>query len=228
MRATVLPYVLATLLAALIAASAYLVLGACGLSVPFVRSPISFCVASADWPARERLAALAEARGALETKVSQLEGELAKLQCVAHPAAGPDSAAVPPAIDADAFARRDLGAMQGCWRLMTQFNVLDEETGTSKTFDQWNVCLKADGTGTEELRATDGTPCRGTLTGAFNAAGDFEIDKPGDLNCESGLRIYKTQASCNLDAAGRAICDLRQPQTGGTERVELRRAGGGN
>ncbi|WP_116132930.1 hypothetical protein [Tropicimonas sp. IMCC34043] len=205
----------------IVTGSAALALKACGVTLPFGLGAWSACRTAPDYASLDRLAALKVERGDLRARISVLENDLGKIQCEADAQTPP--ASVPATIDKDAFQRRDLAALSGCWQLMTQFDVRNARTGKSTTYDRWAVCFEPDGTGTEVLTATDGTTCEGPVAGAFDTSGSFEISKPGKLDCSDGTFIYKTQASCNLDGAGRAICDLYQPETGGTDRVELRR-----
>lgn len=158
----------------------------------------------------------------LENTVFQMEAALAGRQCEA---VSPEDATPVQTrqVDPAAFNRRDVAAFQGCWQLLTEFDVTQQATGEIFTFNEWRVCLDADGSGTEVLTATDGTTCEGILTGAYSTSGNFDIDKPGDLVCSNGLKIFKTLASCNIDSAGRASCALVQPSTGGSDQVALRR-----
>lgn len=218
----------------LLAASAYFILMSCGVRIPFVSKPISFCLGQPDRLSAERLAALTTQQHELENTIYRMEAELAGRQCDAIPPEDHATLVAPPPkavptneLDPAAFNRRDVAAFEGCWQLVTQFDITDQKSGSILTFDEWRVCLDENGAGTEILTASDGTTCEGILNGAYSASGNFDIDKPGNLSCSNGMSIFKTQASCNFDSAGRASCALIQPSTGGRDQVALRRAAEG-
>lgn len=211
-----------------VAGSAALALRACGIALPFDLGTVSACPVPVDRASLTQLDRLRAEREDMLTRIAVLENDIGKMPCEAtkpapRQASVPSLPATPEPIDRDAFERGDLDVMAGCWQLMTQFETQTLRTGETTVYDRWTLCFEPDGSGTEVLTSTAGTTCEGQVSGGFSAAGLFEVTRPGNLRCSDGGYIFKTQASCDLDGAGRAICDLFQPQTGGRDRVELRR-----
>ncbi|MWD30176.1 hypothetical protein E0K89_022130 [Aquicoccus sp. SCR17] len=201
------------------------------MALPFEIGRWSACPVAPDHASLKHLSRLRSEREEMLTRIAVLENDIGKIQCEARAPEARQASRIPtplptPGIDRDAFERGDLDAMTGCWQLMTEFETETVRTGETTTYNRWHLCFEPDGGGSEILTATNGTTCEGEVSGSFSAAGLFEMERPGNLRCSDGSYIFKTQASCDLDGQGRAICDLYQPQTGGRDRVEMRRERG--
>ncbi|MGI3168682.1 type IV pilus assembly protein FimV [Pseudooceanicola sp. C21-150M6] len=226
MRPSIFLILASGLFICVVGTSAYLILGACGVRLPFGLDGYSHCPRTSDQAVLMNISALDEERGALVTRISQLEAELGKMQCEARVEEPAPTPAPSGGLDTEAFRNRNLSAMQGCWNLITEFDVEAPRSNKITTFNRWDVCFAEDGTGQETLTATDGTTCEGEVTGSFATNGNFDIDKTGNLSCSNGTIIFRTLASCHVAAGGDAVCDLYQPATGGRESVEMRRGQG--
>lgn len=204
-----------------VAASAYLLLPACGVTVGGARG--YFCPAPEVMAAERRLDQLRAENTALLAAVSQLEGELAGRQCevAAPPAAMPEAAM--PEIDGEAWAERDVGLLEGCWKLDSAYSTRNETTGVVTRYTDWRLCFDGEGLGNEIMRATNGTTCEGAVGARFDE-GTLRIEEGGNLTCSDGTFIYKRVASCELGADGAAQCGVAQPDVGSSDTVRLRRA----
>jgi hypothetical protein len=74
------------------------------------------------------------------------------------------------------------------------------------------------------MRATNGTECRGNLTGSISG-GSLTMREPGNLRCSDGSYVYRRNTTCSVDAQGNANCQSHQPETNGRGSATLRRAG---
>jgi len=168
----------------------------------------------------------------LTRTVAALERELAAMQCTADlpdpPApvlALPDPP--PPApIDPEAWARRDLGVLDGCWQLDSTYATRNVRTGEVTTYDEWRMCFDAAGAGLAEMRGTNGVTCEGAVQGAFAADGQLAVTEAGNLRCSDGSFIYRRDLVCALSADGGAGCAVTQAEVGSASTVRLRRAEG--
>ncbi len=212
----------ATLFALAVAGSAALLLPACG-ALPWADR--------CDRPDPEvagRLADLGAANAALWREVAFLERELALLQCTADlPEPPPPAAVVPPPappIDAEAWQRRDIGAMDGCWELDSDYRTQNDRTGEITHFTEWTMCFDGDGQGRATMRATNGTTCAGPVAGQFASDGRLVVTEAGNLACSDATFIYRRELGCALLDGGAASCGVDQPQVGRSSTVLLRRA----
>lgn len=117
--------------------------------------------------------------------------------------------------------------MEGCWELVSRYDVRDHRTGRITSFRNWRICLDANGNGTETMRSVDGVQCRGPVSASFARDGGFVVREPANLPCNNGSIIFRRVITCRLDQAGRANCDSYQPETNGRDAATLRRAGAG-
>ncbi|PJE36262.1 hypothetical protein CVM52_12840 [Pseudooceanicola lipolyticus] len=114
--------------------------------------------------------------------------------------------------------------MEGCWQLSSDYDVRDIRSSRVTRFRYWQICFDANGNGREEMRATDGTRCRGSLSGRLSN-GRLTMREPGNLQCDNGSEIFRRDITCALDARGNANCDTYQPEINGRGSAVLRRAG---
>ncbi|MEM7721250.1 MAG: hypothetical protein AAF376_02645 [Pseudomonadota bacterium] len=219
-----------------VGAAAVAVLVSCGLgafqSVPW----LNFCVSQAELDAQRARDAVMQENEALIREIAALEAELAIQQCVAvyDPPPVPDiilpselpDVATDPNIDEEAWNDRDIGVLEGCWELDSDYRIQNRRTGAITEFNQWNMCFSNTGQGTQEMLATNGVTCRGQVTANFDAAGRLNIQEPGNLPCSDDSFIYERVISCELDGSGGAFCNERQPEVGTAGTVGLRRAVG--
>lgn len=206
--------------------AAALLLPACGIGLPGA----DFCVSDGDAAAERALAETRADIAALTREIAALEGEVSRVQCAAvHPEPEPLPPVVaapqpPEGIDSDAWLRRELAAMEGCWELDSVYRAQDIRTGVVTTYDVWRICFDADGAGAAEMRATTGATCGGAITGAFDSAGALSIVEAAGLECSDGSFIYRRDLTCGLDGTGGAACTVEQPEVGRSSTVALRRA----
>jgi hypothetical protein len=216
-----------------VAVAGYLALQSCGLNAPFLQKWLpGTCHVDDAEDARTRLFSLKLRNESLRRDVIAAERALAQLQCDAVyeqplPAAPPPTLPdIPqaPTIDEDAWRAGDLGALNGCWDLDSNYRVQHIQTGAITHYTQWRMCFDATGRGTEEMTATNGTRCNGNVSGRFDAGGHLGIDEPGNLQCSDGTMIFQRVLNCALSGDGTASCTETQPELGRTSTVRLRRS----
>ena len=214
--------------------AAALLIPACGVGAGFRPAWLNFCVADDVRDARLATLSIEDSNFDLVREIAQLEREVAAIQCTAQnadpeppsPIETPPVASTPPSIDADAWRRRDLAVLQGCWELDSEYRVQHVRTGALTHFTEWSMCFTTDGQGREEMLATNGVTCNGEVTGQFDGAGRLLISEPGNLACSDNSFIYQRSLSCALDDTGRASCSVTQPEIGRNSQVQLRRSSG--
>jgi hypothetical protein len=216
----------AVVLAAFIAGGVYLLLPACGVRLPLIGTLATACAAT---PAEANAAALraAEARNLeLTLGIAALERELAIQHCV------PAQAAVTPVpppeagIDREAWEAGDLGLLEGCWRLDSNYETVNRQTGVRTSYTEWELCFGTDGAGRETMRAVNGTTCEGPITGRFDSADGLDITEPDNLQCSDSSFIYRRTIACRLREDGGAGCVVEQPGLDTRDEIRLRRAAG--
>lgn len=226
------------LLLGLVAFAGHAALQACTLNAPFLARWLpQNCRGEAEQAALLRLSALRAEHATLLRDIREKENELGKIQCVADhpepppivlPAPTPEPPPPPPrdetTIDEDAWRNRDLAVLDGCWELETNMRVTNIQTGKVSHYTEWTMCFDANGAGTQNMSATNGATCNGTVSGRFLDDGQLRIDEPGDLPCSDGMDILRRVGTCTLSGDGTARCNLYQPERGGRDTVRLRRA----
>lgn len=217
----------------IVGASGYAALAACRVEFPLLdRWLAQSCRSEAETAALARLDRLRSRNLALLRDIRRTENELAARQCEAvpptpapEPAAPPDSAGIDPGI----WNRGDIRVLDGCWELDSDFRTRDIQTGRITHYTQWEMCFDREGRGRETMTATNGTTCRGAVSGRFldrGATGSLqrlEVREPGNLRCSDGSYIHQRIITCELAGDGSASCVNFQPETGGRGEVRLRR-----
>ncbi|MFV0514493.1 MAG: hypothetical protein ACK5MY_12835 [Jhaorihella sp.] len=226
---------LAVALVLTVGASAWALLHACGLRLPFGFAVLSFCEADAARGIRAQLALAGDETGDLMARIAVLERDLARLECRADPPPPPPPPAPPPerppvpetpsGLDPGAFDESDISVMAGCWLLSSDYAVREINTGEITRFRYWRICFDKNGNGTETMRSTNGVVCTGTLTGRMPGNGRLTMREPSNLQCDNRSSIFRRDITCRLDARGNAQCDTYQPETNGRSAATLRRAG---
>jgi len=216
--------VLAVAFAGTAAVSAWLLLPACALALV----GIGQCPDPSQAAAMTRLADLDARNADLSREVAALERELALLQCTAElPEPPPVLAAPEPVpIDPEAWARRDLGVLDGCWQLDSTYATRNVRTGAITTYTEWRMCFDAAGAGQAEMLGTNGVTCTGAVQGAFAADGQLTVTEAANLRCSDDSFIYRRDLVCALSADGGASCAVTQAEVGSASTVRLRRAEG--
>ncbi|WP_299628903.1 hypothetical protein [uncultured Tateyamaria sp.] len=199
----------------LVGISAYLILQACAL--PILQDRVSSCRTPQAISTAETLQVSTLRNTDLQRRIFELERELAALQCVKAP---PDPNAP---LTPEGWDNRDLAMLYGCWDLDSTYRTRDVDTGTIRTYADWQMCFDLEGNGTQTMRADDGTLCEGTVRGAFQGEG-LSLIEPGNLACDDGGYIHQRQISCVPAPQGRATCDTLQPETSGKAQVGFARA----
>ncbi|GGH21337.1 hypothetical protein SAMN05444007_102439 [Cribrihabitans marinus] len=220
---------LAVALIALTGASAALVLQACGVRLPFTGRVISFCEPPGRAAERAALTAADREGAGLVARVTQLESDLALLQCKADPPPPPPPPppprpATPSGLAPDAFDSGDISVMEGCWQLSSNYAVREINTGEITHFRNWRICFDADGNGTQVMRSTNGVRCEGGISGRMPGNGRLSMREPGNLRCDNGSSIFRRDITCRIGDDGLARCDTYQPETNGRSSATLRRA----
>lgn len=225
---------MAVALVLLVAAASYAALMSCGVNLPFGLGVYSTCP--------ENRAAGQDPRiEDLNREIAGLRDQLALKVCLPAPPPPPPPAPppAPPKItmptirlptdgfDPNAFKKRDVSVLKGCWELDSDLVMADHRTGAITRFNQWNVCFDGNGKGKETLKATNGATCSSSLSGNFDGQGQLVIHEPANVPCSNGVYIYRRDITCTVDGNGKAKCSSRQPEVGGySTAVGLRRSQG--
>lgn len=196
----------------LVVIAARLVLPACSLNpLPWGLANVCPVLRLSDTDAGQRdLAILQEDRVSLERLIAALTRDLSQLQCA------PSSPATEPAelIDPDQFATRDLGVLDGCWALDSEYGTVDVETGEATRYSEWTICFPPGSEGQGQLRmfSSNGAECIGAADGAFSSDGTLVIEEAQDLVCSDGYTIFRRQMICGLTPEGTLDCVSEQPE----------------
>ncbi len=205
-------------------AAAVLVLPACAV-LPFAWAGVC---PSPPAPS-SRLDDLAARRHALEAEIAALQTRVAALPLCEVPRAEPQPEPQPevvtpaPDIPRDRWEERDLGVLEGCWNLDSDYAVQDIHTRVITPVEAWQMCFDGNGRGRQTLRFRGGATCSGSLSSAFNAAGDLEIDDIANVQCSNGSAIFRRISTCSLNRAGRADCQSRTVERPGRATFTMRR-----
>lgn len=203
-----------------------LVLPACAALPLFGRLFAGFCAAPtalAETPlGRER-----ERRAALEAELHALERELRSLASCPVPAPPPQpepqqqAEADPAAIDPERWRQQDVGLLEGCWLLDSDYRLEVLETGRVFTVPYWRACFDGAGAGRQEFRLSDQSRCASGMSAQFEGTDRLILDDRVQVPCTNGIRILRRRAICQLDAQNQAICEIRDER--GATTVRLRR-----
>lgn len=239
---------LAGLLALVAAIASAMLVPACGVDTAIWRRWLNHCDLSDDLEAKATAQRLDIANSELLQEIMRLERELASMQCVAAvneppvadpplrnlptftapdpPDASEEPDYTPSQADADAWRRQDLDALTGCWDLDSDYRVQHLETGEVTHFNEWRICFRADGTGSQEMRGTNGTTCSGPVSVAFSESGQLVINEPDNLPCSDETYIYQRKIACALQESGIANCGVNQPEIQRSTDMRIRRLAG--
>lgn len=187
---------------------AMLILPACAVGLSFADA----CPPVQDPAPQARLDTAAAHRAALEAEIAALQRRVAALpQCTAPVAALPETPPDPPRdIAEDRWNERDIGLLEGCWRLDSDYEMQRGRGGPVLRVRDWQMCFDAAGRGEQTQTFTDGTNCQGGITGAFGEDGRLRISDNGNVPCNNGF-IERRVGTCTLTPEGRARCTNRHP-----------------
>ena len=216
-------------LALLTAGLAALVLPACGLTLPFGLGVWRFC------PVPVEAAAPDPERASLLAQIDEAEARLAALDCAPEPEPEPGPEPAPetePAplpepeapLTPDLLRQGDVGALEGCWALASDYRVTDRDSGATIDFSDWRVCFDAEGRGQEKMTGSDGSTCEGPVQGRFDEGGALVVEEPANLPCSNGYALFRREVRCSVDATGTAACQSLQPEVGTQAPLIMRRA----
>ncbi|HEY0181285.1 MAG TPA: hypothetical protein VGC09_00620 [Rhodopila sp.] len=154
-------YALALASLAVLALAAELLLPLLG----WPRTAVAACVADpADLAALNAQAREDGRHSALMAELARLVGQegTRRLECPIPPGLGTpparSGAIAPPALPQDAWNRRDLAMLSGCWTKISNLHVVRESTGQVRDVANWKLCFDAHGGGTQTLVLSDGAP----------------------------------------------------------------------
>ena len=169
-----------------------------------------------------------ERQGALQARIGQLEREiLALAHCpvvVPEPEPEPEPEPDRSAIDRERWENRDLGLLEGCWQLDSNYQTRDVQTGVITSVADWRVCFDDQGNGTQRLVFSTGEVCEEPMSARFSDAGKLLMRDDGDVQCDRGTRIFEREMACELDQDNHANC-ISKPvrRQGGGAQVQFRR-----
>lgn len=197
-----------------------LTLPACGARPTFSGFLAPFC--SQPSTPDSRLVAVDAGRRVLEDEVASLERELAQLRCPQPVAQFPRQPAEDPTVE-DVIREGDEQALAGCWDLISDYSIRDENTGESFPVESWQVCFDAQGQGEQRLRHENGVECHGPVRADINPD-NLRISDIGDLPCSNNFRIFERVTTCQVSGGGRVQCVQTQERTGSRTNVEIKRS----
>jgi hypothetical protein len=190
------------------------------------------CPAPPDRTASDRLDTLETRRAALEAEAAALQRRVAALPVCQRVAAPPPPPLVvpqarperppppPPGLDPERWQERDIGMLEGCWNLDSDYTMVVRNTGARRGVRRWQMCFDGNGGGRETQVFTDGTSCAGPIQARFR--GDrLEIDETQDVPCNDGTRITRRRTRCSLMPDGRADCSNMHPDFPGIPPVDV-------
>lgn len=216
---------------------AAMILPACAVGVwPWA----SACPPAADAGAPDRQAALAARRAALEAEIAAAQRRIAALPACPQPVAAvepepepepipaieptprPERRSAPAAgIDEDRWRDRDVGLLEGCWNLDSDYTMVDGRTGQPRGVRRWRMCFDAQGRGQETQVFTDGATCRGPIRARFASGGALQIDEDDDVPCSDNSNILRRRTVCEIAGNGRAQCQNFHPSLPDSRRVPI-------
>jgi hypothetical protein len=207
-------------LALLLGFAYWLLLNACGLRMLHGSPLLYFCPVPA--ASGSPLAAEIERQRALEGEIERLELALLRAPQCDRPADGQ-----PADIPEDAWREQDVGFLEGCWELDSDYAITAERTGETVGVADWRACFDRSGRGRQDLTFEDGSACDGPVGAEFAPGDRLVLRDGGDVPCRAGSFIsfiYERVITCERVDAARAQCVSVHPATGGESNVNLRRA----
>lgn len=212
------------LVVALLLGFAYwLLLNACGLRMLQGSPLLYFCPApvAAPGPGPPLAAEIARQR-ALEGEIERLELALLRApQC--SPPVDRQEADIPE----DAWREQDVGFLEGCWELDSDYAITADLTGETVGVSDWRSCFDGSGRGQQQIEFQNGSTCGGPVTATFAEDGRLVFTDAGVVPCSARSFIdYIRQrvTTCERIDAVRAQCVSLHPDTGHQSDVNLRRA----
>ena len=210
----------AGLLTLVFAALAVVLLAACGVKLPFGLGEVGLCTGNR-LMAERHLTIAFERQQVLHRRVADLEAALGEHACDDVVDAPRTSE---PEIDAEAWEDRDVGLLEGCWSLDSDYRLKDVGTGAVSKVDAWEMCFDSDGNGSQTVRFDDGIHCRSSqVSAAFDAVGNLVMSDNVNVSCDDNRFIYERTMTCSLAADGSASCVSSQEETGSRTPVRLHR-----
>ena len=153
-----------------------------------------------------------------------------------QPAPEPNPSQKPAAIPEAAWDNRDLGFLEGCWDLESDYQLRDVDTGRISSVESWAMCFDAHGNGEQRLHLSDQTNCSSGTRASFTADGRLRFEDTDNVPCVDpgilsellpglvpGSYIHRREIDCDRASDEIAQCESFQPETGGRSRVVLRR-----
>ena len=230
--------VLWLLLGGVVGLIGWLALDACGIGWADDRPLLQFCAQPTDPDPRSGALDAEQARERdLRARLDQLQLILlAQPWCEAppppEPPPEPPQAAAPPEpppeppvdIPDQAWRDRDLGVMEGCWRLISDYRIYRGDTMDFRTITDWQMCFDDSGFGSQQMVMDDGTVCSMGVHAQFLPDGRVRLADPTDTLCSDGtLLIQRTEIDCTRLADGTAQCNYIRPRRGWPVEIALSR-----
>ena len=144
------------------------------------------------------------------------------------PPPAPPPPAAPPEPPADipeqAWNNRDLSVMEGCWRLVSDYQIFRFDTMEPRSVTRWQMCFGANGFGSQQIVMDDGTVCSMGVRAQFLPDGRMRLADPADTTCSDGtVLVRRTDIDCARRPDGTAHCRYIRPVLGWSVEIALRR-----
>lgn len=239
MRIALIP-ILALAFATVVAFAAMLALHACALRLPAILA--TWVPVECPAPAVSRLPELSEEGRELQRAIDEAEIRLAGVRCPApesEPFIAPEPAEMPfepgAVIDEEAWRKRDIASLEGCWALDSNYMTENVEgpdnrpTGRFTHYSDWQICFDRSGSGSSTMTGVvgdingpiqggDQLTCSGGGAARFDEEGSVVITEHDRVACSGGRTIFRRQLTCSLDENGHAICDAMGLEDSGSTR----------
>jgi hypothetical protein len=149
--------------------------------------------------ARQQEAALRDALAEIQSRIANQRGQCA-------PPAPPPEPTPPPPLPRDRWDHRDIGMLSGCWELISDMAVIDEQTKKVRQVKSAQMCFDQSGNGTETQVLDDGTSCEGKLHASFQGGDKVIIVTPDGLSCSDRSGVRGMKSTCTRVSDNEAEC----------------------
>ena len=129
------------------------------------------------------------------------------------PPPAPPAAPPPQDIAEQAWNSRDLSVMEGCWRLISDYQIFRLDTMVPRSVTSWQMCFDPNGFGSQQLVMDDGTVCSMGVRARFLPDGRMRLADTADTTCSDGtVLVQRTDIDCARLPDGTAHCRYIRPR----------------
>ena len=112
--------------------------------------------------------------------------------------------AKPADIPEDAWREQDVGFLEGCWELDSDYAITAERTGQTVGVADWRACFDGSGRGRQDITFEDGSACDGPVAAEFAEGERLVLRDGGNVPCRPEvLHLLHLRARDHLRAGRR-------------------------